>query len=299
MFFMFGALALLMSTKIGRAQTITITDQNPTQEINHLTPFGTTLNVSVTGQPTPNQEATIVSGPTYSWSPLSQPYQYANVPQGQTPTGSSASISGSAPPTQGWKGGTNNVSVTVTATWTDDKGASYPVPQTYTVTYTALAPASIKPYANATQRRYPGAIVDGAPVNDWGHDTVYVLQVLDNNSKPYAQGQVHETFSATQLNPKYAANLIAQQAPGGAGQNAYQSLTQSNDPNLPPGCFTDNNSWNTGPWTNPPNQDTGWTTLWFQTDQHIDEVENWSGGPSVIRLKDYTLYYQQGDTLRQ
>ena len=298
---MFGAFALLISTKTGWAQTITITDQNPTQEINHLAGFGTTLDATITGQPTPNKEATIVSGPTYSWSPLSQPYQYTNVPTGQTPTGSSASISGAPPPTTGWSGGVNNISVTVTATWTDDKGASYPVPQTYNVTYTALAPASIKQYANATQRRYPGEVFSDGQVdqNDWGHDTVYVFQVLDNNSDPYDQGQVHETFSATQLNPKYAANLIAQQAPGGVGQNANQPLTQPNDPNLPPGCFTDNNSWNTATWTNPPNQDTGWTTLWFQTYQHMDEVENWSGGPSVIHLKDYTLYYQQGDTLRQ
>lgn len=297
--FMFGSLAVLVSAKIGWAQTITITDQSPTQEINHLAGFGTTLNVSATGQPTPNKEATIVSGPAYSWSPLSQPYQYTNVPQGQTPTGSSASISGAPPPTQGWKGGTNNVSVTVTATWTDDKGASYPVPQTYQVTFFSVIPDHITQVEKQTARRYPGAIVDGAPVNDWGHDTVYRFNLTDNNGNPYTNGQIHETFSGTQLNPKYAANLQAQGAPGGSQQNAYQDIIKAGNPPLQPGDFLDINSWNNGSWTNPPSQDTGWTTLWFQTDQHLDEVETWSGGPSVIHLQDYTLYYQQGDTLRQ
>ena len=266
--------------------SVTISESNPTQTIYHTDSFNTTLQCTVSGSPTPKTECKITSGPNYQWSPVSSPYSIS-------PSGSVAQLGGNPQPPLGWMGPTNGVTVSVSVTWGDDKGNTYTAnSQPYPVNFTTRSPQNVLNQGKAMQRVGPDQ-TGTYKQSYWGHLGGYVLQVMDNQypQAGYDRGTLAESFTATQLNPKYASNLQAQGAPNASSNNQGKDTSLSNM-----GFITDHNDWLNASWTNPPSLDTGWTTLWFQTVQHLT-VNEQSYNPTAVG--SFTLYVEQGDTLRQ
>lgn len=281
-------LSATMADTINANITVTVSDQNPFQTIYHTDGFMTVLQATVSGTPTPKAECNITSGPNYYWSSVSSPYQIF-------PAGSTARLTGTPQLPNGWTGPTNGTTVTVYVTWGDDQGNTYTTsPTSYTVHFTTRSPQNVVIQGHTVQRLGPGQTGD-ANKPYWGHAAVYVLQVMDNQ-QPYPQGYdrgtLVEAFTNTQLNPQYASNLQAQNAPSGSSDFSGGALGNS-------GYATDDNSWNNGGWTNPPTSDTGWQSLWFQTVQNLTVNEQLYGSACNTPVGYFTLYVEQGDTLRQ
>ncbi len=268
--------------------SVTVTEQNAFEghDVYHTDDFDTTLQATVSGSPTPGQELKIVSGPIYTWSAVAKPYTMPT-------SGSSVDLQGAAPATRGWPAGVNDVTVSVTVSWMDDAGNSYTtVPKSYTVHFFSKWPQSSEATLETTHRVGPNETgIYQKPY--WGHASIYLIQVFDNDMPQdlYGRGILNESFSNTQLNPKYASNLIAQGAPAVPHPG---DLTQSN----PPGFTFDTTSWFNDSWTNPPPSDTGDQTLWYQTVQSLDVAETWARGYTDTPVGSYTLYTKQGEEIR-
>lgn len=266
--------------------TVTVTDQGA-EEANrlHLTQFQTVLLATVDNEPVSTQETTI-SDLEYTWSCSDTLPGYFTTNDGSPSTNLT---SASHKPLVA---GNNDVKVTCTVTYNSiDNATGKTNPESFSgstdVTFFVLIPKRVKATLLSNVKY-------GPPNNSfWGHETTYDLYLYDNQVMPqlYGHGLLSESFSNTQLNPAYAYNLqhTNPPAPGTPVPNGATPHT------------TDGNRSVNEDWKNPPTQDTGDTTLWYQFDQLFTCFESAPGyakNPWDTPLNRFTVYVQQGQTIR-
>jgi hypothetical protein len=172
------------------APTVTITDNdaNPVEPpVFHWNGFQTTLNTTVDNAPQSDKETTI-TGPDYLWS-CSGPAPTFIVTNSDEATTTLLSM-----PNGELTAGTNVVTVSVTLTYTSTNkktGVVTPIsfPGSTDVKFFVRVPVTVKEisHKDVTNSPYNGPKL-------WGHDTLYHLQVQDNqlSPQPYTNGTVRE-----------------------------------------------------------------------------------------------------------
>lgn len=266
--------------------TVTVTDGGaPEANRLHLTLFQTVLYAVVNNEPVSTTETTI-DGPTYVWS-CSGPLPGYNTTNDDSP---STTLTSTA--YRELAAGSNDVTVTCTVTYNStDNATGKTTPLVFSgstdVTFFVRVPTRVKATLLSN--------VKYGPPNDsfWGHETTYDLYLYDNQVMPqlYGNGTLSESFSNVQLNPAYAYNL----------QHSHPPAPGTPVPNGATPHTTDGNRSLNGDWTNPPTQDTGDTTLWYQFDQLFTCFESAPGyakDPWDTKLNTFTLYVEQGQTIR-